>query len=115
MASQGQLRTVRHLPFAASAGLGIRDRAALRRFLDDTSCAPGENSSSVEFIRRCISEVPPMETAIEVRDLVVHRGNHKVLHGLICRVPRGCVMGLLGPGGSGKTTLMRAIVGVQII
>ena len=56
-----------------------------------------------------------METAIEVRDLVVERGKRPVLHGLSCDVPRGSVTGLLGPSGSGKTTLMRAIVGVQIV
>lgn len=56
-----------------------------------------------------------METAIEVRDLVVERGGNRVLHGLTCSIPRGSVTGLLGPSGSGKTTLMRAIVGVQII
>jgi ABC-2 type transport system ATP-binding protein len=56
-----------------------------------------------------------METAIEVRDLVVQRGKNRVLHGLTCAIPRGSVTGLLGPSGSGKTTLMRAIVGVQII
>jgi len=56
-----------------------------------------------------------METAIEVRDLVVERGKRRVLHGLTCSIPRGSVTGLLGPSGSGKTTLMRAIVGVQIV
>ena len=56
-----------------------------------------------------------MDTAIEVRDLVVQRGKNRVLHGLTCAIPRGSVTGLLGPSGSGKTTLMRAIVGVQII
>lgn len=56
-----------------------------------------------------------METAIEVRDLVVNRGKREVLHGLSCAVPTGSVTGLLGPSGSGKTTLMRAIVGVQIV
>jgi len=56
-----------------------------------------------------------METAIEVKDLVVHRGKKPVLHGLSCQIPRGSVTGLLGPSGSGKTTLMRAIVGVQIV
>ena len=56
-----------------------------------------------------------METAIEVRDLVVERGKRRVLHGLSCAIPRGSVTGLLGPSGSGKTTLMRAIVGVQIV
>jgi ABC-2 type transport system ATP-binding protein len=56
-----------------------------------------------------------METAIEVRDLVVERGKRRVLHAISCAVPRGIVTGLLGPSGSGKTTLMRAIVGVQIV
>ena len=56
-----------------------------------------------------------METAIEVRDLVVRRGKRVVLDGFTCSIPRGSVTGLLGPSGSGKTTLMRAVVGVQIV
>ncbi|GAB2950672.1 ABC transporter ATP-binding protein [Micromonospora polyrhachis] len=56
-----------------------------------------------------------METAIEVRDLVVHRGRRRVLDGISCVIPRGRVTGLLGPSGSGKTTLMRAVVGVQVV
>src|SRR5215813_1285245 len=57
----------------------------------------------------------PMETAIEVRDLVIDRGKRRVLHGMNCVIPTGSVTGLLGPSGSGKTTLMRAIVGVQMV
>jgi ABC-2 type transport system ATP-binding protein len=56
-----------------------------------------------------------MTSAIEVRDLVVERGKRRVLHGLTCTIPRGSVTGLLGPSGSGKTTIMRAIVGVQVV
>ena len=56
-----------------------------------------------------------METAIEVRDLVVERGKRRVLHGISCAIPAGAVTGLLGPSGSGKTTLIRAVVGVQIV
>ncbi|GIF36704.1 ABC transporter ATP-binding protein [Actinoplanes xinjiangensis] len=56
-----------------------------------------------------------MQTAIEVRDLVVRRGARAVLDGFSCAIPQGSVTGLLGPSGSGKTTLMRAIVGVQIV
>jgi len=56
-----------------------------------------------------------METAIEVRDLVVERGGRRVLQGISCSVPAGSVVGLLGPSGSGKTTMIRAIVGVQIV
>jgi ABC-2 type transport system ATP-binding protein len=56
-----------------------------------------------------------MDSAIEVRDLVVVRGKRIVLPGLSCTIARGSVTGLLGPSGSGKTTLMRALVGVQIV
>ncbi|WP_433418913.1 ABC transporter ATP-binding protein [Microtetraspora malaysiensis] len=53
--------------------------------------------------------------AIAVRDLRVARGGAEVLHGLTFEVPRGQVTGLLGPSGCGKTTLIRSIVGVQIV
>lgn len=53
--------------------------------------------------------------AVDVRDLVVRRGRREVLHGLDLRVRTGSITGLLGPSGCGKTTLMRAIVGTQIV
>ena len=56
-----------------------------------------------------------MDSAIEISGLVVERGGRTVLHDLTCTVPAGRVTGLLGPSGGGKTTLIRAIVGVQIV
>jgi ABC-2 type transport system ATP-binding protein len=53
--------------------------------------------------------------AIEVRDLRVVRGGAIVLPGLSFELPAGEVAGLLGPSGCGKTTLMRCLVGVQIV
>jgi ABC-2 type transport system ATP-binding protein len=53
--------------------------------------------------------------AIKVENLCVRRGGKEVVHDVSFMVPRGSVTGLLGPSGCGKTTLMRAIVGVQII
>ena len=53
--------------------------------------------------------------AVRVRNLRVARGGRDVLHGLTFDVPAGSVVGLLGPSGCGKTTLLRAIVGVQIV
>jgi ABC-2 type transport system ATP-binding protein len=53
--------------------------------------------------------------AITVRDLRVRRGGKPVLPGLSCEVAPGTVTGLLGPSGSGKKTLMRSIVGVQVV
>jgi len=57
----------------------------------------------------------PTDAAIEVRDLNVRRGGNLVLPGISTEMQRGTVTGLLGPSGTGKTTLIRAIVGVQII
>lgn len=51
--------------------------------------------------------------AVEVSDLRVERGGREVLHGLTFALEPGVLTGLLGPSGGGKTTLMRAIVGVQ--
>jgi ABC-2 type transport system ATP-binding protein len=56
-----------------------------------------------------------MEHAIDVDRLVVRRGRREILHGLSCQIPVGSVTGLLGPSGTGKTTLLRSIVGVQKI
>ena len=53
--------------------------------------------------------------AVSVKDLHVRRGRHPILHGLCLTVPRGGVVGLIGPSGCGKTTLMRSIVGVQLV
>lgn len=53
--------------------------------------------------------------AVEIGDLVVIRGKKLVLPGLTTDVKTGSVTGLLGPSGCGKTTLIRAIVGIQII
>jgi ABC-2 type transport system ATP-binding protein len=54
-------------------------------------------------------------SAIVVDGLNVRRGGREVLRSVSFSVPQGQVTGLLGPSGCGKTTLMRAIVGVQVV
>ena len=56
-----------------------------------------------------------MSYAIEAEGLRVVRGGREVVRGLTFKVPGGSVVGLLGPSGCGKTTVMRAVVGVQIV
>ncbi|MDR0594876.1 MAG: ABC transporter ATP-binding protein [Bifidobacteriaceae bacterium] len=53
--------------------------------------------------------------AVRIDGLRVQRGRRTVLPNLSLEIPRGQVVGLLGPSGGGKTTLMRVIVGVQIV
>lgn len=54
-------------------------------------------------------------SAVVVDALRVVRGSREVLPGISLSVPSGQVVGLLGPSGGGKTTLLRSIVGVQVI
>ncbi|HEY0408898.1 MAG TPA: ATP-binding cassette domain-containing protein, partial [Candidatus Dormibacteraeota bacterium] len=53
--------------------------------------------------------------AVVVEGLRVVRGGREVLPGLSISVPGGSVTGLIGPSGCGKTTLLRAVVGVQLV
>ena len=55
------------------------------------------------------------EPAIDIDHLRVIRGQRPAIDDLSVRIAAGTVTGLLGPSGCGKTTLMRSIVGTQII
>lgn len=54
-------------------------------------------------------------SAVVVHNLRVKRGGRDVLKSINFDIERGTVTGLLGPSGCGKTTLMRSLVGVQIV
>lgn len=62
-----------------------------------------------------MSHTTPPPIAVQVADLTVKRGKRTVLHGLTLDIPRGSITGLLGPSGCGKTTLLRSIVGTQLV
>lgn len=52
-----------------------------------------------------------MQPAVEIKNLSVTLGGTKVLKDISISLPKGGIIGLLGPTGSGKTTLIRSIVG----
>lgn len=52
------------------------------------------------------------ENAIEVRNLSVSYGRRPVLEGATLSVPRGSMVGIVGPNGGGKSTLLKAILGL---
>lgn len=54
-----------------------------------------------------------MTSAINFEDVSVKRGRNQVLENLNLNIQPGQIVGLLGPSGAGKTTIMRAIVNVQ--
>jgi ABC-2 type transport system ATP-binding protein len=55
------------------------------------------------------------EPAVDIKDLRVIRGKRPALHDFSVQIARGSITGLLGPSGCGKTTLIRCIVGTQIV
>jgi len=50
---------------------------------------------------------------IHVQNVTKGYDGHLALNGLILRVPRGAVYGLVGPNGAGKSTLLRCLSGVS--
>jgi ABC-2 type transport system ATP-binding protein len=66
-------------------------------------------SSSDELLRSGV------EPVVVIDGLRVVRGKRPAIHDLSVQIARGTITGLLGPSGCGKTTLMRSIVGTQIL
>jgi len=61
------------------------------------------------------SAARPAPLAVEIHGLDVTRGGAPALLDVTLSIARGSITGLLGPSGCGKTTLMRCVVGTQIV
>ncbi len=55
----------------------------------------------------------PEGSHVEVEDLYLSFGRHRVFDGLSCRFERGRISTILGASGCGKTTLLRVIARLQ--
>jgi thiamine transport system ATP-binding protein len=50
---------------------------------------------------------------LQLSGLAVAYGGHDVLHGIDLEVPPGQLLCVLGPSGGGKSTLLRAVAGLE--
>ncbi len=57
-------------------------------------------------------QIDHTKNIIEVKDLSFSYGDHKILHGVNLNVHRGDYLGVVGPNGGGKTTLIKLILGL---
>ena len=51
------------------------------------------------------------DVLVEIRNLTFLRGNRKIFNGVDIDIRRGCVTAIMGPSGTGKTTLLKLIGG----
>jgi phospholipid/cholesterol/gamma-HCH transport system ATP-binding protein len=51
----------------------------------------------------------PSENIVEIRDLDYSRGPREIFRGLNINIPRGKITAVMGPSGTGKTTMLRLI------
>jgi ABC-2 type transport system ATP-binding protein len=54
-----------------------------------------------------------LDNVIDVEGLVKYFDGRCILDGIDFKVPRGCIYGLLGRNGSGKTTMIRILLGLE--
>jgi phospholipid/cholesterol/gamma-HCH transport system ATP-binding protein len=54
---------------------------------------------------------PEPDTIVEIRDVHYSIGNREIFSGLSLSIPRGRITAIMGPSGTGKTTLLRLITG----
>jgi len=53
------------------------------------------------------------DSPIVMENLVKYYDGRRVLDGIDLEVPRGCIYGLLGRNGGGKTTIIRILLGLE--
>lgn len=57
------------------------------------------------------SSRPETEAIVEIRDVHYSVGERAIFSGLTLSIPRGRITAIMGPSGTGKTTLLRLITG----
>ena len=71
--------------------------------MNDTSPALGETGAA--------AAPTAVDTLIDVQDVVYQIGERSIFNGLTLRVRRGTITAVMGPSGTGKTTMLRLIMG----
>ena len=94
---------------AVSADTGNAAAAAV------SAVAPvvGAPVNAAQFGSAQVKAVDP-EVLVEIKDVVFGYGQRKIYDGLTFQIPRGKITAILGPSGTGKTTMLR-LIGGQLI
>ncbi|MFN4264072.1 MAG: energy-dependent translational throttle protein EttA [Thioalkalivibrionaceae bacterium] len=106
-AMESELEWVRSNP----KGRAAKSKARLKRFEELASSDYQKRSETKDLY------IPPGprlgDKVLEVENLSKHYGDRVLYKGLSFSVPRGGIVGVIGPNGVGKTTLFRMITGQE--
>ena len=76
---------------------------------------PAEGPTPAEGSRPAVrSGCPGTDNIVSIRDLAYARGQTMIFDGLDIDIRRGGVTAIMGPSGTGKTTLLRLITGQEL-
>ena len=53
-------------------------------------------------------------SVIQLKDVVFYRGTRAIFNGVTLDIPEGKVTAILGPSGTGKTTLLKLMTGQEV-
>ncbi len=56
-----------------------------------------------------------MQNVIEIRGVTIRFGKTEIITDVSVDIPKGRIVALLGPSGTGKTTLVKAVMGMNPI
>jgi ATP-binding cassette ChvD family protein len=107
---QEELDWVRQNP----KGRQAKSKARLSRY--EEMAAEAEKTRKLDFEEIQIPPGPRLgSVVIEAKDLKKGFGDRVLIEGLSFSMPRNGIVGVIGPNGVGKTTLFKAIVGLEPI
>jgi phospholipid/cholesterol/gamma-HCH transport system ATP-binding protein len=99
----------------------VRTEGPVRRYLEVDpilrallagSAGPGADVHETSLLGSSAADVDPDLLAIETRGVHKSFGAHHVLSGADLRVPEGVISVVLGPSGTGKSVLLRHVIGI---
>jgi ATP-binding cassette ChvD family protein len=98
----------------SAKGRQTKSKARLQRY--EEMAAEAERTRKLDFEEIQIPPGPRLgTTVIEARDLTKGFDGRVLIDGLSFSLPRNGIVGVIGPNGVGKTTLFKAIVGLEPI
>jgi ABC-type glutathione transport system ATPase component len=113
-ATRGRRRHVDPRADALHAGLDVRAAAGAVDGATDGSDVGGDGGERRQAASETRPWIAPGEPIISLRGVTKSFGSHTVLEDITFDVPKGRITAILGPSGTGKSVLLKNILGLLV-